>query len=72
VTDPYFQPEAMKGRDAAAYRKLDGDAAMVRIASVRAATFEALLRVSSDPDKMSGSIQPDPLSEPLPQTGQAE
>jgi hypothetical protein len=72
VTDPYFQPDAIKGRDAVAYRKLDGDAAMVRIASVRAATFEALLRVSSDPEKISDSIQSDPLSEPLPQSGQPQ
>lgn len=43
--EAYFQPQAVKSRIEHAFPSLDSDAAMVRAASVRASTFEALLRV---------------------------
>jgi hypothetical protein len=48
IADPYFQNEAMKARFGNALSRLDPDAAMVRTASIRAATFQTLLRLSKD------------------------
>lgn len=68
IAEPYFQIEATKSRDARAYSRLDPDAAMIRIASIRAATFQALLRVTSGPGpvertNLSATVDPEPTPE---------
>jgi hypothetical protein len=55
IADPYFQMEALRRRATRAFSKLNQDEAMVRIASIRAMTFEALLRVARDPDELARS-----------------
>lgn len=46
TADPYFHGEAVRSRHTNAYSRLDPDAAMVRIASIRSSTFQALLRIA--------------------------
>lgn len=56
--EPYFQPQAEAARTENALARLDSDAAMVRASSIRASTFEALLKlVGSNAD----------LAPPLPE-----
>src|SRR5436190_13318604 len=43
--EPYFQPQAEAARTENALERLNPDAAMVRAASIRASTFEALLKL---------------------------
>lgn len=69
TTDPYFQGEAIRSRYANAYSRLDPDAAMVRIASIRSSTFQALLRIADSASEPGGSnsfTQDAPISEPGP------
>jgi hypothetical protein len=47
--------EGLRRRATHAFAKFNPDEAMVRIASVRAMTFEALLRVARDPDELARS-----------------
>lgn len=67
VPEPYFQSEAIKSRNAGAYARLGPDAAMVRVASIRAATFQALLRVTSIPDAVMKNGSP-PSAAPEPES----
>ncbi|WP_197018386.1 J domain-containing protein [Sphingomonas sp. URHD0057] len=54
LAEPYFQPQAEAARSERALERLDPDAAMVRAASIRASTFEALLKlVDSNADPAS-------------------
>lgn len=63
TTDPYFQGEAVKSRYANAYSRLDPDAAMVRIASIRSSTFQALLRIADlTSDLSSGDFSAEAVS----------
>jgi curved DNA-binding protein CbpA len=72
IADPYFQNEAMKARFVNAFSKLDPDAAMVRTASIRAATFQTLLRLSkdqpafgrADPGREATNPEPDAAQNP--------
>ena len=63
VAEPYFQPQAVERRVEEAFPHLDPDAAMVRAASVRASTFQALLLVVDSPSAVARSPNsyPDPL-----------
>lgn len=72
---PYFQPQAVQSRADNAFPGLDHDSAMVRAASVRASTFEALLRVvdsvsSDSADDVAGEAAEDIQVSPPP-TGAA-
>ena len=57
---PYFQPQAVERRVEEAFPHLDPDAAMVRAASVRASTFQALLLVVDSPSAVARSTNSDP------------
>jgi hypothetical protein len=50
VTDPYFQPDAMRSRAEGAFGKVGSIEASVRVESIRAATFQALMLVSTAPE----------------------
>ena len=56
VSDPYFEPEALQDRTKATFAKLDPGAALVRAASVRASTFEAVLRVVGSANDLPGDV----------------
>lgn len=55
-SEAYFLPQAVKSRIEHAFPTLDSDAAMVRAASVRASTFEALLRVVDSKENLAPAI----------------
>jgi hypothetical protein len=63
----YFQPQLMQLRQARALERLDRDAALLRLDSLRAATFSSLLELANSPATLVQK-QP-PISE---QTGTAE
>jgi hypothetical protein len=53
VTDPYFQPDAMRSRAEDAFGRVGPIEASVRVESIRAATFQALMLVSTAPHEIS-------------------
>ena len=53
LAEPYYQPQAQNLRFGNALSSLTPDAAMVRAASIRASTFEALLRIVGSNDDLS-------------------
>ena len=56
VTDPYFQPDAMRSRAEDAFGKVGPIEASVRVESIRAATFQALMLVSTAPHELSTGL----------------